>query len=107
MAGQVISRTPRSPTVITGRFTCGQCGAVYHDQTKPTKVAGTCDECGGHDMKRRADDNEETIRERMNVYDAQTAPLLEYYRSRGLLREVDGMGSVEAVSEALSGALSA
>jgi len=59
------------------------------------------------EIEGRADDNEETIRERMNVYDAQTAPLLDYYRGRGLLREVDGMGSVEDVAEALSGALSA
>jgi len=59
------------------------------------------------EIEGRADDNEETIRERMNVYDAQTAPLLDHYRSRGLLREVDGMGSVEEVAEALSGALSA
>lgn len=59
------------------------------------------------EIEGRADDNEETIRERMSVYDEQTAPLLDYYRSRGLLREVDGMGSVDEVSEALSGALSA
>ena len=59
------------------------------------------------EIEGRADDNEETIRERMSVYDEQTAPLLDYYRSRGLLKEVDGMGSVEQVSEALMGALGA
>ena len=59
------------------------------------------------EIEGRADDNEETIRERMSVYDAQTAPLLDYYRSRGLLKEVNGMGSVQDVSEALAGALGA
>ncbi len=59
------------------------------------------------EIEGRADDNEETIRERMSVYDEQTAPLLDYYRGRGLLKEVDGMGSVEQVSEALAGALGA
>lgn len=87
---------------ITGRFTCGQCGAVYHDQTKPTKVAGTCDDCGGHDMKRRADDNEEALKTRLMEYYKKTSPLIGYYYAKGQLSSVDGLAEMDAVAAAIA-----
>ena len=86
---------------ITGRFTCASCGAGYHDRFHLPKVEGTCDVCGGHEFKRRPDDNEQTVRTRMAEYRAKTAPILPYYQERGLVRQVDGMGSVEDVAAAI------
>ena len=86
---------------ITGRFTCATCGAPYHDRFKPPVTAGTCDVCGGHDFKRRPDDNEATVRTRMAEYRAKTAPILPIYEQRGLVRKVDGMASVEDVAAAI------
>jgi len=83
---------------IVGRFTCAECGAPYHDELKQTKVPGTCDVCGSTEFKRRPDDNEETVRTRMAEYRAKTAPILPYYDERGLVRRVDGMGSVDDVA---------
>ena len=90
---------------ITGRFTCGNCGAPYHDRFHPTKVEGTCDTCGGHEFKRRPDDNEQTVRTRMAEYRAKTAPILPFYQEKGLVRQVDGMASVEAVAAAIDAIL--
>ena len=89
---------------IVGRFTCANCGAGYHDKFKLPKVAGTCDVCGHHEFKRRADDNEETVRTRMAEYRAKTAPIIPIYEARGLVRRVDGMadiGQVTSASEAI------
>src|SRR5678815_4226435 len=83
---------------ITGRFTCAKCGAGYHDVFKQPKVEGTCDVCGSHEFKRRPDDNEETVRTRLAEYRTKTAPILPYYKERGLHRCVDGMGSVDEVA---------
>jgi len=83
---------------ITGRFTCANCGALYHDRTMMPKVAGTCDVCGSHEFKRRPDDNAETVRTRMAEYRAKTAPILPYYEVRGLVSRVDGMASMAAVA---------
>jgi adenylate kinase len=83
---------------ITGRFTCGKCGAGYHDRHKPTKKPGVCDVCGATDMKRRADDNAETVKSRLAAYYQQTAPLLPYYKKRGVLRSVDGLASMDQVT---------
>jgi adenylate kinase len=83
---------------ITGRFTCANCGTGYHDTFKLPKVEGTCDVCGSHEFKRRPDDNEQTVRTRLAEYRAKTAPILPYYEERGLVRRVDGMGSVEDVA---------
>lgn len=83
---------------ISGRFTCAKCGAGYHDHFSPPSVAGTCDQCGSTDFTRRADDNRETVRARLEAYHGQTAPLLPYYRMRGILRTVDGMADIDAVS---------
>jgi len=87
---------------ITGRYTCGNCGAVYHDQTRPTKVEGTCDACGSHDMKRRADDNEESLRTRLMEYYKKTSPLIGYYHAKGNLHVVDGLAEMDAVSAAVA-----
>jgi adenylate kinase len=91
---------------ITGRFTCANCGAGYHDTFKQPKVADTCDVCGAHEFKRRPDDNEETVRTRMAEYRAKTAPIIPIYEARGLVRRVDGMGDIAHVTAAIEGILS-
>src|SRR6476661_11215911 len=83
---------------ITGRFTCARCGTGYHDSFHPTKVEGVCDVCGSTEFKRRPDDNEQTVRTRMEEYRAKTAPILPFYEAKGLVRRVDGMASVEEVA---------
>lgn len=90
---------------ITGRFSCANCGAPFHDRFKRPKVEGTCDVCGCHEFKRRPDDNEQTVRTRMAEYRAKTAPILPYYEERGLVRRVDGMGGVEDVAAAIDAIL--
>ena len=86
---------------ITGRFSCAVCNAPYHDRWKQPVKVGTCDVCGSHEFKRRADDNEEAVRTRMAEYRAKTAPILPYYEAKGIVRRVDGMASVEAVAEGI------
>ena len=90
---------------IVGRFSCVTCGANYHDTFHRPKVDGTCDVCGGHEFKRRPDDNEETVRTRMAEYRAKTAPIIPIYEARGLLVRIDGMGDMDAVSAAIAAAL--
>lgn len=85
---------------LGGRWTCSQCGAVYHEVFNPPKVAGVCDVCGGT-LYQRADDTPETHKKRIDVYMAQTRPLIDYYRADGLLREIDGERDVEGVYGAL------
>ena len=87
---------------IVGRYTCGSCGAVYHDQTHPTRVSGVCDSCGGTDMKRRADDTEEALRTRMLAYYRDTSPLIGYYYAKGQLSTVDGLAEVDAVAGSIA-----
>ncbi len=86
---------------ITGRFTCAKCNTGYHDKFAPTKVAGICDVCGSTEFKRRADDNEVSVRTRMAEYRAKTAPILPIYEARGLLVRVDGMADIAQVSAAI------
>lgn len=86
---------------VAGRFTCASCGEGYHDTLKPPTSAGTCDKCGGTAFKRRADDNAETARARLEAYHAQTAPLIAHYRSLGVLEAVDAMGSIADIAAAL------
>jgi len=81
---------------LGGRRTCRNCGAMYHLVFDPPKKKGVCDTCGG-ELYQRADDQEKTIRERLKVYDKQTAPLIQYYRGKGLLRAIDGVGGVEEI----------
>jgi adenylate kinase len=86
---------------ITGRFTCAACGAGYHDKFQRPESEGVCDNCGGGDFVRRDDDNEETVRNRMEAYRAQTAPILPHYEAQGLLLGVDGMADIDEVTEQL------
>lgn len=92
---------------ITGRFSCSTCGAGYHDKFQRPKVDGVCDYCGGTEFTRRADDNEETVRARMDAYKRQTAPILPYYREKGILRTIDGMASIDAIGEEIEATLEA
>jgi adenylate kinase len=81
---------------MTGRRTCVACGQLYNIYSSPSKMDGRCDECGGR-LHHRADDNEETIGNRLRVYESQTAPLIAHYRAQGLLRTVQGVGEVEDI----------
>ena len=90
---------------ISGRFSCGRCGAGYHDKFKRPKVAGTCDSCGGQEFVRRKDDNAETVRSRLDAYEAQTAPLLPFYEQRGMLDVVDGMKPIDEVRMSMARSL--
>jgi adenylate kinase len=90
---------------IAGRFSCAKCGEGYHDKFKPTKVPGVCDVCGSTEFVRRRDDDAGTVRTRLEAYHAQTAPLLPYYRVKGLVRTVDGMATIEEVQAAIRRAL--
>jgi len=86
---------------VSGRYTCASCGEGYHDTFKRPQVDGVCDKCGGTDMKRRADDNADTVRSRLDAYHAQTAPLIGYYDERGVLKRVDAMADIGVVADAL------
>jgi adenylate kinase len=86
---------------VSGRYTCAKCGEGYHDQFKLPAKAGVCDKCGGTDMKRRADDNAETVRERLKAYHAQTAPLIAYYAGKGVLQKINAMGPIAEIRRAL------
>ena len=92
---------------ITGRYTCAKCGAGYHDTFQRPKTEGVCDACGGTEFKRRADDNEETVRARLAAYHAQTAPILPYYDGKGVLKTVDGMAPIDEVTGQIEAALAA
>lgn len=83
---------------ITGRFACARCGAGYHDVFQRPSEDGVCDDCGHTEFVRRADDTAETVCARLEAYHAQTAPLLPYYRKRGVLSSVDGMAEIDAVA---------
>ena len=86
---------------ITGRYTCGTCGKGYHDRFEQPRNPGTCDKCGGHEFKRRPDDNAETVRTRIAEYRAKTAPILPIYEARGIVARVDGMAEMDEVTEAI------
>jgi adenylate kinase len=86
---------------LTGRRVCRDCGAVYHVESHPPEKEGVCDKCGG-ELYQRSDDSEETILNRLDVYRKKTAPLIEYYKGKGLLRNIDAAGSVaQTVSHAM------
>jgi adenylate kinase len=86
---------------ITGRYTCAKCNEGYHDKFKQPAVAGVCDNCASTEFKRRADDNEESVRTRMAEYRGKTAPILPIYEARGLVSKVDGMADIAQVTEAI------
>src|SRR5512139_97041 len=81
---------------LTGRRTCKACGQMYNIYSSPPKKEGVCDKCGG-ELFQRDDDKEATIKKRLDVYSAQTAPLFDYYSKKGILKSVDGTGSIDAI----------
>lgn len=90
---------------ISGRYTCGNCGEVYHDRTRPTQVEGKCDVCGSTDLKRRADDNADSLRTRLLEYYKKTSPLIGYYWAKEKLRSVNGLAEIEEVAQDIAAAL--
>ena len=91
---------------ISGRFECAKCKAGYHDTFKQPKKPGVCDVCGSTEFSRRKDDNAETVKERLKAYREQTAPILPYYKAKGLLYPVDGMAAPDKVTKEIDGLLS-
>lgn len=91
---------------LSGRRSCPNCQAVFHMDSAPPKVADICDRCRGS-LVQRSDDRKETVETRLSVYEAQTAPLIEYYRRKGVLSEVDGDGDIEQVHQRVLGLLAA
>jgi adenylate kinase len=85
---------------LTGRWICRQCGAVYHSLFNPPKQAGRCDVCGG-ELYQRPDDQLDTVKNRLKVYFKQTLPLVDFFKKRGLLHEVDGQRAIEEVQGAI------
>ena len=90
---------------ITGRYTCAKCGQGYHDKFQKPKVDGVCDVCASTEFTRRADDNAETVTTRLAAYHKQTAPILPYYKERGVLETVDGMADIDVVTEQIEALL--
>jgi len=90
---------------ITGRYTCGTCGEVYHDATRPTATPGVCDSCGGTDLRRRADDTEEALKARLMEYYKKTSPLIGYYYATGDLYTIDGLGEIDKVAAEIAAVL--
>jgi len=90
---------------ITARSTCAGCGEVYNDNTKPIPADGKCANCGGTEFKRRADDNEESLKTRLMAYYKQTSPLIGYYYAKEMLSGVNGLGEIEDVQAEIASAL--
>ncbi|MEZ5777776.1 MAG: adenylate kinase [Paracoccaceae bacterium] len=90
---------------ISGRFTCGNCGEVYHDRTKPTTKDGVCDVCGSTDLRHRADDNAESLKTRLMEYYKKTSPLIGYYYAMGDLFTVDGLAEIDQVAKSIANVL--
>ncbi len=89
---------------LTGRRTCKACGQMYNVYFNAPKKEGVCDKCGG-ELFQRDDDKEETIKKRLEVYNAQTAPLIDYYDKKGILKSVAGTGSIDDIFKKVCGAL--
>jgi adenylate kinase len=85
---------------LSGRLTCKNCKAVFNRFTHPPKVAGICDLCGG-ELEHRADDNPETVKNRLQVYQSQTAPLIDFYERQGKIRRLSGDQDIAAITDAL------
>jgi adenylate kinase len=90
---------------ITGRFSCAKCGVGYHDKYKTPAKEGVCDKCGSTEFSRRADDNEETVRNRLMAYYRETAPLIGYYFAKDRLKSVDGMADIDDVTRQINAIL--
>jgi adenylate kinase len=104
--GVLSVQVPRAVIIerLAGRRNCKSCGALSHMVFNPPKKAGVCDHCGG-ELYQRHDDEEETVANRLKVYENQTAPLVNYYRQRNLLREIDGVGAVDEIRARVLNAL--
>ena len=89
---------------LSGRWVCRSCGTAWHVEFRPTRAAGTCDQCGGH-LGQREDDTESTFRERLRVYQTQTLPLVEFYAATNRLVAVDAVGTVDEIGDAIADAL--
>jgi adenylate kinase len=83
---------------VSGRYSCAQCGTVYHDSDRKPSQEGVCDKCGSTHFKRRPDDNAETMTKRLEVYYKETSPLIGYYYAKGKLKVVDGMAEMDKVT---------
>lgn len=90
---------------LTGRRTCADCGQMYNVYFSPPQKDGVCDRCGGTELQHRADDNEDTITNRLEVYRTQTAPVVDFYKDQGKLASVDGEGPLEEIYQRITGAL--
>ena len=90
---------------LTGRLSCKDCSTVYNRYFSPPTQEGVCDKCGGTNLYHRADDNEETIGNRLKVYEENTAPLINYYADQGLLKRVNGIGEMEDITKAIQAEL--
>lgn len=90
---------------IAGRYTCAKCGKGYHDEFEKPKKPGICDVCGSTEFVRRADDNEKTVRDRLQIYNKQTAPLVDYYGRTGVLHKVNGMADISVVTRQIEDVL--
>ena len=90
---------------ITGRYTCANCGAGYHDINLKPKVDGICNNCGRNEFTRRSDDNAEAVATRLQAYHEQTAPLVHFYRGKDCLKTVDGMADIDDVTQAMKALL--
>lgn len=90
---------------IAGRYTCAKCGKGYHDRFEKPKKAGICDVCGSTEFVRRADDNAKTVRDRLQIYNKQTAPLVDYYGRTGVLHKVNGMADIHVVTRQIEDVL--
>jgi adenylate kinase len=112
-SGQKLDRVinfavPRAEVVrrLSGRRSCSKCQTVYHTESAPSKRQGICDRCGA-ELAQRSDDRQDTVEARLSVYEKQTAPLIQYYRERGLLSDLDGSGQIDTVHQRLLGLLKA
>ena len=83
---------------ICGRYSCASCGAVFHDTFNPTSTEGVCDQCGSTEMKRRADDNESTVLQRLGAYHEQTSPLAEWYDDKGIFHRINGDRDIDQIT---------
>jgi len=104
--GVLYFRVPQGVVIqrLAGRRTCKRCGTLFHAAFNPPRRPNLCDRCGG-ELYQREDDREETVAARLRVYETQTAPLIDYYRRKGLVTEIDGDGSVEVIRNRVLGAL--
>ena len=90
---------------IVGRFICANCGAGYHEEFHRPATEDVCDQCGSTEFTRRTDDTSETVRARLRAYQEQTAPIISYYRKKGLMKSVDGMAPIDEVTRQVDEAL--